>query len=72
MVNELVECKPDQHRGGASQHLLYHHVEVKYSDQQHEVPQQHQESHQAEQGPHHGGSFGVLRPKLCIKLDLKS
>ena len=31
--------------------------------QEHEVPQQRQESHQTEEQPHHGGLLGVLRPE---------
>ena len=35
---------------------------VEDSDQQHEVPEQHEDGHQAEQQPYHRGGFRIVSP----------
>ena len=41
-------------------------MEVQDSDEEHEVPEHHEDGHQAEQEPHQGGSFGKFSPEVKL------
>ena len=43
--------------------FLNHHVIIQNCDEQHEVPQQHQQSHQAEEEPHYWCVLRILSPE---------
>ena len=50
--------------------FLYHHVEVEDGDEEHEVPEHHEDGHQAEQQPHYRRPGRVLRPEIRNKIRL--